>query len=311
LSDEEVSSIEEFVSSGGIVLADGLSGVMDESLAFRKSRRMADLFGIKTTSVDSRTIISMQGEPGIQLSGASALQVDEDKPILLKNRFGKGQTFLLNYFLHSYPKDKLEGRNQAALDRMNLVLKEAGIRPKVGLSTHDGEPVSGCASYLFKHDQTQLYGLVPDKDREGNQKVRISLGDEKTVYDVRLRRIVGLGSSFDTRIEPAVPKLFAFVSGKVTAVEMGPPKKTNLGDRVDITFQVEGVDNYRSVATVKVLNPTGEVVRYYGGNVDIINGKGSLAFRSALNDETGEWKVVVTDTISGIKGETAIQLVAK
>jgi hypothetical protein len=309
LSDAEIQSIQEFVSRGGIVLADTLTGVMDERSAFRDPRPMNDLFGIETGLASAQTIVDSKGEPGIQLKGAAMLSEDSETPILLKNRFGEGQAFFLNYFLDNYPLDKLEGRNQKTLDQIKSVLSEAGIEPKVTMASLNGQPISGCASYLFRNGTTQLYGLVPDKNRREKEKIQVAFEQEKTIYDVREQKLVSKGSSFVTEIEPAVPKLFAFLNGTVTSAEVKTASQVALGNEVQVQFQVNGLNEYRSVATVSIINPEGEVLQYYGSNVDIVDGKGIFSFRTALNDLTGSWRIEVTDAISGIKGEAVFELV--
>jgi hypothetical protein len=225
---------------------------------------------------------------------------------LLQNRFGAGQAFLLNHFLNGYPEDKREGRNQKTLEQMKGLLQTAGISPKVRLTSLEGEPVSDCATYLFTSGSTQLYGLVPDKSKLGNQRVRISLAEEKSIYDVRGKRFVATGSSFVEEIEPAIPRLFAFVSGRASGLELETPSTARLGAEVVISFRVRHIDDYRSVATVEVTDPEGNKFPYYGGNADIIDNAGFLRFRTALNDAMGPWRVTVTDTITGITGETTV-----
>jgi hypothetical protein len=308
LSDDEVQAIREFVSTGGTVIADALSGVMDDRSAFRGTRSLTEVFGIETAPVDAATIIELEGEPEVKLRGAKAHSGESGRPILLQNRFGEGQAFLLNYFLNGYPEDKREGRNQTALERMKKILGAAGLSPKVRLASSSGEPVSDCATYLFTSGQTQLYGLVPGKDRKGSQSIRITLEDEKTVYDVRRRRQVGSGSSFAVEIEPAIPRLFAFVDGQVAKLQLEAPSVASFGEEVRVDFRVDGVENYRSVATVAVTDSRGREIPYYGGNVDIIGSEGRHSFRPALNDEAGSWRVLVTDTISGVAAEATVRI---
>jgi hypothetical protein len=310
LSDREIEAIRDFVSRGGTVIADALTGVMDERSAFRETRPMTELFGIESDAVTPEMIVAMEGEPGLRLRSSRSLEPSTDKPTLIHNRVGKGNTYLLNYFLDGYPEDKLEGREQPDLERLKKVLTAAGINPKIHLSSLRGEPVSGCARYLFQSGSTQLFGLVPDKDRDGNQQIRISLEGNKTVYDVRRSRYVTTGESFVDEIEPAVPELFAFVDGRVEALGLEAPEESRLGAEVSIELRVSGVEKYRSVATVKVIDPEGREVDVYGGNVDIIDGIGNVSFRTALNDRVGSWKVWVKDTVSGVEGQASMLIEA-
>jgi hypothetical protein len=40
-------------------------------------------------------------------------------------------------------------------------------------------------------------------------------------------------------------------------------------------------------------------------NIDSVNGKAKLAFRIAENDRPGNWKIRVTDTLTGVRTESA------
>jgi hypothetical protein len=48
-----------------------------------------------------------------------------------------------------------------------------------------------------------------------------------------------------------------------------------------------------------VIDPNGEPVDYYGGNLDVVDSVGSGALQLALNDTPGTWKLEITDVISG------------
>jgi len=308
LSVEEVEAIRDFVAGGGTIIADALAGVMDEHCTFRKSRLLQDIFGVKLAPATREDIIAMQGEPKLELRGAKALGEQDGRPILLHNRYGKGQAFLLNYFPDSYPEEKREGRNAPALKKIARVLEAAGIMPKVRLRSLTGEPVTSCERYLFNNGTTQLLGLVPDMEMEGPEKVRISIPKRASIYDVRNKRYLGTGFSFETEIEPGVPRLFAFVSNRIGELELEAPLKAHLGDEVEIKFKVRGMEDLRSVAKVQVTDPLGRRVHYYGGNRDIIASKGSLSFRTALNDPRGDWVVEVIEVMSGERQRVVISI---
>jgi hypothetical protein len=308
LSDEEIEALREFVRAGGTVIADGLPGVMDKHCRFRVSPALQELFGIEAQQADCQKVIAMQGEPGLKLKGANALLSEGRKPVLVQNRFGQGQAWLLNYFHHGYLTDKMEGRNEPALEKLKKVLEASGVRPKIGLTSLAGKPVTGCERYLFNNGSTMLLGLVPDMEKPASENVRIELGRKFIIYDVRDRRFLGEGSSFETGIEPGVPRLFAFIADRITGVELKSPVMAALGEEVKLDFSVLGASGLRSVATVSVTDPAGHEVRIYGGNRDITDGTGHASFRTALNDPSGDWYVETTETMSGEKARAKITI---
>ncbi len=308
LSDEEIQAIREFVQGGGTVIADALPGVMDEHCKFRKSKALEELFGVQAPLADRGKIITMQGEPGLKLKAAEALLTEQKRPILVHNRFSQGQAWLLNYFLDSYGRDKREGRSGPALEKMKQVLYAAGIEPKVRLSSLADKPVTDCDRYLFDNGSTKLLGLVPDMNKPQSEKIRITLDKSFAIYDVRDKRYLGSGAVFQTEIEPGVPKLFAFISDRITGMDIQAPSQAALGQEVKVDFRISGVPDLRSVAKVVVTGPAGRQVRIYGGNRDILNGSGNTSFRTALNDPAGDWYLEITEVMSGERSRAVITI---
>ncbi len=147
-----------------------------------------------------------------------------------------------------------------------------------------GASIADCETYQFNQGSTRLIGLVPDKDKSGAQKVRLVLEQQGALYDVRAKRYLGVGTSFETEIEPAVPKLFALVGSRINGLQLQAPSSAKIGEEVAISFRVTGGSDLRSVAKVIVTDAAGREVSVYGGNRDIVGGAGDIRFRTALND---------------------------
>jgi hypothetical protein len=308
LSQEEISEIVKFVESGGTVIADGLPGVMDEHCAFRNSRELQSLFGIKAPKATPEKIAAAAGEPALRLAGAQALKQVDGKPVLIMNRYGKGQAWILNYFHHTYSRDKLDESHQPALENLRTVLGQAGIEPKIRMTGGKGDPVSGCERYLFNNGSTRLLGLVPDMSRPKSERIEIRWDGEYAIYDVRNKRYLGSGDRFRTVIEPGVPRLFAFVDSRITGLKLECPESLKLGEEVSLRFSTTGADNLRSVAIVTVTDPTGRTRRIYGGNRNIEGSSGMSSFRTALNDPSGDWLIEVAETASGERARKVVAI---
>jgi len=295
LSDKEAAAIRAFVRGGGTVIADALPGVMDEHCTFRDAGVLSELFGVTPTRASRETIVAMQGEPALKPAGAKALLTEAGRSLLVE----QGRAYLLNFFLDHYPEDKQEGRAQPTLAKLQRVFSAAGIRPTVKLESLAGQPVTDCETYLFNQGATQLLGLVPDKEKPAAQKVRLIFNRAGALYDVRQRRYLGSGTVFETEIEPAVPRLFALVATRISELELQAPKEAKLGTDITINFRVRGTSQLRSVARVAVTDAAGRELSFYGGNLDIVDGAGSIRFRTARNDPKGVWRIAVTEIISG------------
>jgi hypothetical protein len=309
LSEREAAAIREFVRQGGTVIADALPGIMDEHCTFRKQRLLGDVFGVEWQPSDRDALVEGRGGEQVTLLSAQPFLEADGKRILLRNQFGSGRAYLLNYLLHSYPADKLEGKSGAALLRFKRLLEDAGIIPPVRLASAGGAGVNGCPTYLFNNGSTQLLGLVPDKGRRGAEKIRIITGGgPRHIYDVRQKRYLGFAAEVETDIEPAVPRLFAFVGRPAGRIELTAPARMRRGAEIQIGIHVAGVDDLRSVARVEVRDPRGQTVRYYSGNEDVVDSRAVKRLMTALNDPAGIWQVEVTEVISGKKALAKIRV---
>ncbi len=308
LSDKEVEAVREFVRRGGTLIADALTGIMDEHCAFRDRRALTDVFGFEAAKGRSENVVAGKGRELIRLTAARAMASEEGAPVLLANRFGDGRAYYLNYFLNTYPEDRREGRTGEALKNLKGILVDAGIYPKVRMLGMDSTPVGGCAGYLFNNGSTRLIGLIPDKSRSGPQKIRLSFDGKAAIYDVREKQYLGTATDFETDIEPAAPRLFALVEGRIAGIDARGPSQVKPGDEVKIDFSVQGPGALRSVATITVTGPDGKSIPWYGGNEDIVSGTGRVRFRTALNDPVGIWKVTLRDALSGVHSEVNVEV---
>ncbi len=49
-------------------------------------------------------------------------------------------------------------------------------------------------------------------------------------------------------------------------------------------------------------------MNYYSKNCDIVNGAGNYSFDLAINDMSGNWKIRLTEVISGVEKEILISV---
>jgi hypothetical protein len=108
----------------------------------------------------------------------------------------------------------------------------------------------------------------------------------------------------------SVPVLFGLVQGKIDGIEVEAPLSLVRGEAMTLNFQVtgEGASNLKSVVRVNVFDPDGENALYYSDNCEVINGSGIHRFNTALNDQPGQWKIELTEVISGTKNEVTVEL---
>ncbi|NIA03242.1 MAG: hypothetical protein GWP12_01700 [Nitrospirae bacterium] len=311
LSDEEVIKIEKFVEEGGILIADALPGVMDDHTKFRSKRALADVFGIKARAYLREELITPDSESGLKVKKADVLFDEANKPEHIFNKYGKGSAFLLNYFMDNYPEEKLSGNSESSLLKLRTLFEKENLKSGINLTKLTGEPVGGIEKYSFSEDNgsTRLLGLLPAKSGK-NEEIKVLVDQTVNLYDVRNKKYLGEGNEFKISLKSSVPELFALVSGKIDNIEVDAPVNLSPGEKVELTFKLTGtgVSDLKSVVRVDVFNPEGKVVNYYSKNYDIANGSGSFSFDLALNEQPGTWKIRLTEAISGIEKEVAINV---
>jgi hypothetical protein len=59
---------------------------------------------------------------------------------------------------------------------------------------------------------------------------------------------------------------------------------------------------------VDVFDPEGKNILYYSDNCEVNDGSGTHGFSTALNDQPGQWKIRLTEVISGAEKEVTVDL---
>jgi len=311
LSNKEVEQIEKFVEQGGILIADALPGVMDDHTKFRSKRALADVFGIKSRTYTREELVTPDGESGLKVKKADVLLNEDNKSELLYNKYGKGLAFLLNYFMDKYSEEKINHTNETSLQKLRGLFEKENLKSEIVFTKLSGGPANSIEKYSFseKSGSTRLLGLLPGKTGE-DREIKLHVNEVVHLYDIRNKRYLGDGNEFKIKVKNSVPELFGLVRGKIDDITVETPSSANRGEKITINYEIngKGISDLKSVARVDVFRPDGEYVNYYSKNCDIINAKGSYSFQTALNDIPGEWKVQLTEVISGAEKVVLIRV---
>ena len=177
LSDAEVRALRSFVERGGVLLADGAPGLLDEHANWRASGALDDLFGIAGPPADQRgkaearvggeVTVTAEGaasglkggavsgllalEPRLKATAGQALLRVGGVDAVIVRRVGDGWTVYLNQLLDRYAgvRDLPAGEAYRAL--VERVLDHAGVRPAVAVTDAAGRPLRRAlvSSYRF------------------------------------------------------------------------------------------------------------------------------------------------------------------
>ena len=194
LSPREAEQIKAYVEAGGIVVADGLLGLMDEHCKKLEKGLLDDLFGISRETVDvkprqrNRGDVKIKAEfPGLKLSvkslkipimenclkenGSKALAESKEKvKALFVKRVGKGLTIYLNMDLTDYFKHRITPDGGEDFRRLfEAILRLAGLKPKIELiNLESGEKEYRCEIFRWRNRESLYVGILK------NPSLRIS-----------------------------------------------------------------------------------------------------------------------------------------
>jgi len=337
VSDKEAAAIRAYVRAGGTVIADAQTGVMDQHCADRTTGVLDDVLGIKRVSTTTgyvegaitykppkgwrtsgRRIPLKPMEPGVTLAGAEALSMNTGVPAIIRNTFGKGAAWYLNFDLSKYGVLAEQKKHGPLRELARELLRSAGVVPFARVAeAASGADCERCRVYLYRRGPIRYLGLVPAVPEDGKKwTARVNLAKQAAglnLYDVRGRRDLAMdkGRRFEAGLDPGNPKFYALLPYRVLAVNATAPRRIRQGETagVAIWLRVDKGRPGRHVLRITVTGPDREERWYYAANFPADRGKSVYPIPFALNDPVGTWTVHVRDVATSRETEVAIELV--
>ena len=186
LSDEEAQRLQEFVTRGGVVIADAAPGWLDQHCAWQTNDRLNKLFGIAAVASDKRELKLAGGElslssqaggwhlpqtisgiriaqPELRVSGGSALFKIGNSDAAIVNHTGTGWTIYLNTVWDQYPKERAAKFGGATYrELLQAIFNKAGIAPAVKLTSPDGQRISHAQIARYKFGDAEIVAIVKE-----------------------------------------------------------------------------------------------------------------------------------------------------
>ncbi|MCK4981808.1 MAG: beta-galactosidase trimerization domain-containing protein, partial [Victivallaceae bacterium] len=336
ISLKEAEEIRKFVKEGGLVIADVRAGVMDEHCKPIPVGLLDDVFGIKrkgsalsaeksqilftdnykTVAQTGNKLNSKMFEPGIGLTSGLALAKEKNQgiPTMVINEYGKGKAVYFNAlllneyeFYRSHSKlAAMRKRTKKPETLFRQILKLAGVENKVKIATMDGQPLSLCETVRFSMGRNNYLGILRDypatkENDEETKKIKISLPEKYYVYDVRNKKYYGFTDEIETNIAFDEAKFYALLPYQIKDVKLEISSLARKGERIPYRIKINSskrkVGNH--VVRFEVFDPEGKECLYYSKNLLVKNGSLSGEIPFSLNEKSGNWKIKVTDVISG------------
>jgi len=280
LSDAEAERIRKFVAAGGIVIADNSPGVMDEHGKWRDRPVLADIW-------------------------------DNSRCFLL------GRSMLMYSRLRMNPGSERELRKPVE----RILFEVAGIRPTMRIVGSDGQPLTAAEVHTFHAGPgVRIVGVDrsiqrrpegPDGRKyadnspfEKVERVTVVLDRPQHIYDVMTGRYLGQHREVQVDLDPWVPLLWTLSDAPLPPIKAGEVALRDGAAELALTAEPPNVIR---VARVDVFDPPGRPARHYSANVLIADGRAVHRIPFALNDPTGQWKIVVRDVMTGQTLNLALQ----
>ena len=168
MSPLEVDQIREFVSAGGVLVADYRVATMNEHGRDLGHGQLDDVFGIthvkgaaKGTSIegiDDLDSLKLKGEKlnlelgdeSLRVTAGKALAQSGAVPLIVVNEFGKGKAVYMNVETGSYPYERLQTTLSTSLPEVvEQVFGLAGIQPQVRVLDSAGKRLPGTEVVRF------------------------------------------------------------------------------------------------------------------------------------------------------------------
>jgi len=222
---------------------------------------------------------------------------------------GQGRTVLMADFPTDYSYRRREAPGQQAREQMQAWLQPLGLRPVAAFVGPGGIAMPGVETVVYTNRNTSFVGVMNNTDRPVSGQVKVT--GQRCVYDVRARQYLGQRTEWPVELQPGETKLFALCPYEVTGLILKPQQSAATAGQT-WQAQVSAVPNRdRANAAhsfvTEVLDPTGKPCPLYGQALPATGeATATIAIPFALNDAPGEWKVRVTETISGKTAEALV-----
>ena len=227
LSDTEAEALAAFVKSGGLLIADSLTGLLTETGRGRPSGALDDLFGIVRDEskgyLNGKSLTEIDAEYGDRpftdrlrayndslRHGSMVVYERGTDRTLARRRFGKGKAFYLNLtpLAYSYFPYRNGNMGKEFRDMIGQELKSAGLHPRVTID------IPFVETLLWRKEDRYLLAVVQNAGemiQKENQKIHVRFDIPATgTRNIRTGRVFSNPLSFTDSFNPWEAAFYSF-----------------------------------------------------------------------------------------------------
>jgi hypothetical protein len=286
LSKAEAAAMRDFVGRGGTLIADTMPGVFDEHARRLPASPLADLF-------------------------------DTAKGVPFTTRaFGRGRGIYLNAEVLNYHQQRLVSKEGPVHQMMSQLLAGSNVKPEFAVTDAAGKSVVGVETHVFRNGGLTIVALMSNPQLRVNElgppefrsndrfakpvPVKVSLPREGFLYDIRAAKDLGKRKELNVTVQPYEPSIFAVSPSPLPELQLTAPERASRGETVRLGIHFANSSIARNhIIRIEVVNPSGETVEAYSGNLIAPSGTASRTIPLAFNDAAGHWQIRAHDLLTG------------
>jgi hypothetical protein len=334
MSSKCLSQVVKFARSGGLVIADAGTALLDGDANPVSSAAIEGLFGIApgrslmahVTRTREGAAPSLRGitrpgayidgvdaqsirlvDPNVRALGSHSLAFREGVEGLVTNPFGRGRGVYLNAGLERYNRERATPYGVSIRNLVRNCLELAQVDSRIQIVA-DGERLDGCEVALWRLEETLVLVMFVDGALgHGRRRAELILDDINYCYDVLEGVLLGKGGRIKIDLDVGV-HVFALLPYDVESITLSPYERNGIVHFRAFVETSTGL-SWTHILEQELLNANGETVP----GTQVIHtadrgvSTGSAAF--APNEPAGEYQLVLRDVLTGVEG--ALTLVKK
>ena len=265
-------------------------------------------------------------ETGVRADGGRALLRIGETDAVVVRQTGAGWAIYLNLLLDRYPEARSKGFGGTGYRNLvRALLNRLGIRPAVRVLTSDGKPLGQAQVVRYRFGESEALVVIKENvglegvagrdgvtvysdARLGNllrEEIMIELPGKRQVSNITTGEILGEREVVRTSILGG-GALVLGLNAVQPAVSVAGPASGRRGEA--LRFAVKVTPSGRRIIRCHFHAPDGSFMPVYARNVLIEGSEGSVMFPSAHNDPAGDYRLQVTDVVSGAAASTGFSL---
>lgn len=305
LGEKEAEEIRRYVAGGGTVVADLRPGLYDDHVKSHRAGVLDDLFGIRRTGkkqgvpveLDHLIGTSTTADPAVVLKGGKAARRENNVPLAITRKVGKGKAILLNCGMEGLP---------ALLPSLSRDQSFWGMQPVVRVLPSGGKGAFNVETTRWKNGDSEIFSVL--KKGGDEEEVTVWVPPNSFAYDLRGGELHGPCNSFKTRLLPDRASFFLLTDKPLPDLELSvADKETHRGSVVRAVLTAPAL---RGLQAVMLRVKAGERYLPWHDKVLLAGAQPvQVDLPIAYNDPKGEYRIVLKELFGG--KETEYRLLVK